>query len=471
MQKGTGLFWFRNDLRITDNLALQIALEESDLVIPVFLLDQRLFKDHFLGFKKTSIFRAQFMLQSLQNLRQSCKAKGGDLLVLIGKPEEVIPELTVRYGVNKIFASKEITWEEVKVEEALEYRLKGLSVTIQYEWQHSLVHPDDLPFGFDQVPDVFSNYRKQIEKNCKIRKPVPAPTKIPVPDHLESYSIPSLKDLGFDQVAIELRFNGGEEEAWKRLNHYFWQQDLLKNYKFTRNGLLGEDYSSKFSPWLAHGCISPRSIHEQVKKYERERLSNVSTYWLVFELHWRDYFRNVAAKYGNQLFFKKGFKSTSVDLKDDAELFQKWAMAETGIPFIDANMKELNQTGFMSNRGRQNVASFLVKDLKVNWTWGAAYFESQLIDYDVTSNWGNWAYMAGVGNDPRQNRYFNIMKQAQQYDPKGVYVKHWLPQLLNLESSYVHNPTVLQDEHLQNAGVNIGDNYPKNLVPFRKWLK
>jgi deoxyribodipyrimidine photo-lyase len=189
----------------------------------------------------------------------------------------------------------------------------------------------------------------------------------------------------------------------------------------------------KFSPWLAQGCLSPKMIYAEVKRYELERVKNKSTYWIIFELLWRDFFRLMGKKYGNKIFLRGGTKGEADNrLRNDEHLLKLWVEGRTGVPFIDANMREIEKTGFMSNRGRQNVASFLVKDLKVNWQMGAEYFESMLIDYDPTSNWGNWNYVAGVGNDPRENRYFNILTQATRYDPKGEYVKTWLPELSDL---------------------------------------
>jgi deoxyribodipyrimidine photo-lyase len=146
-------------------------------------------------------------------------------------------------------------------------------------------------------------------------------------------------------------------------------------------------------------------------------------------------------KYGNKFFHKTGLKGLAPEeCEDQLQLFELWKNAETGIPFIDANMRELNKTGFMSNRGRQNVASFLVKDLKVNWMWGAAYFEEKLIDYCPANNWGNWAYIAGVGNDPKAYRYFNVLKQAIDYDPNGEYVRLWIPELQKIPGNCVHQP-------------------------------
>ena len=160
-----------------------------------------------------------------------------------------------------------------------------------------------------------------------------------------------------------------------------------------------------------------------------------------------------------------------MQLKENQRLFDLWAAGQTGTPFIDANMRELNATGFMSNRGRQNVASYLVKDLGVSWLMGAEYFESQLIDYDVCSNYGNWNYVAGVGNDPREDRYFNIITQAKRYDENGDYVRTWLPELANLPTHKIHTPDTLTPAEQTEYGVRLGVDYPTALVATKKWMK
>ena len=219
-----------------------------------------------------------------------------------------------------------------------------------------------------------------------------------------------------------------ERELWKeRLNYYLFESNQIANYKKTRNGMLGADYSTKFSAWLALGCFSPKEIYAAVSEYEQTVHKNDSTYWVIFELWWREYFYWVMRKYGIKLFQKIGIKSQSpIDRILNLEKLNQWKSGQTGNAFIDANMKELNATGFMSNRGRQNVASYLVNDLEVDWRYGAAYFEEQLIDYDVCSNWGNWAYISGVGNDPRGHRVFNVLKQADDYDKNGEYRNCWI---------------------------------------------
>jgi deoxyribodipyrimidine photo-lyase len=247
---------------------------------------------------------------------------------------------------------------------------------------------------------------------------------------LDAINLPSIEDLGLLYIPIHknavIPFKGGETNAIARLNHYFFESKCISNYKETRNGLVGADYSSKFSAWLAMGCISPRFIYQELKKYEQQFGANESTYWLVFELLWRDYFRFMMKKYSSKFFQQVGIqnKLPSGTIPIENQL-QDWINGTTGVDFVDANMNELRLTGFMSNRGRQNVASYLCNDLKIDWRFGAAYFEQQLIDYDVSSNWGNWAYLAGVGNDPRGNRYFNIEKQANDYDTNKSFRNLW----------------------------------------------
>jgi deoxyribodipyrimidine photo-lyase len=224
------------------------------------------------------------------------------------------------------------------------------------------------------------------------------------------------------------------------------------------------DYSSKLSPWLALGCISPRTIYTEVKRYEKERVKNDSTYWLVFELIWRDYFRFIAKKHGIKLFHVSGIRNQVDSWRRDKAQFKRWAEGKTGVPFVDANMRELNATGFMSNRGRQIVASFLVNDLGIDWTWGASYFESLLVDYDVCSNWGNWMYVGGVGNDPRENRYFNILRQAKNYDRNGDFVRLWIPELRAIPGFDIHQPWELSTSELRNLKIDLGQSYPQAIA-------
>jgi deoxyribodipyrimidine photo-lyase len=426
----TVLVWFKTDLRVADNETLIKAIANYKQVIPVYCFDDVHFETTPYGFKKTGSFRAQFLLESLQDLDKNLRALGSGLIVVKGKPEIEIPKLVNQYQAQKVFAKKEVAFEEKQTEKAVQEELFKLRCEFETVSTSTLYHPEDLPFSIKNIPDVFTNFRRKTEQDAVIRKPFAKPSQILSPE-IPALQLPTLKELGLVRIKMDERaailFKGGETEALKRMQHYFYDTQSLSNYKATRNEMTGADYSSKFSAWLAMGCISPRFIYAAIKKYESQFGSSDSTYWLVFELLWRDFFRFMFKKHQTKFFLYKGIKtdkanSTSLNKK----LLSQWINGTTASDFINANMLELKQTGFMSNRGRQNTASYFCNELNMDWRLGAAYFETQLIDYDVSSNWGNWAYLAGVGNDPRGHRYFNIEKQAHEYDKNKEFRKLWL---------------------------------------------
>lgn len=466
------IIWFRNDLRIHDHEGLHKALDRDADVIPLYCIDPRHFETTSFGFPKTGSHRAQFLLESLHDLRASLRAIGSELIVREGKPEEIIPALAAKHQVTTIIYQKEVTKEEVAVEKALEQKLFKEGIEMAAYWGSTLYHKNDLPMPIQSLPEIFTQFRKQVEKNADIRDIFPTPETLYTLHDVDPGEIPYLSSLGLsvptDDERSVIHFKGGETAAKERLKTYFWDEDRLKVYKETRNGLLGANYSSKFSAWLSLGCISPRYIHAEVKAYENNRKKNSSTYWMIFELIWRDYFRMVAKKHGDTLFLEGGLKGEVKEWDQNQERFTAWAEGKTGVPFIDANMRELNATGFMSNRGRQNVASFLVHDLHLDWRMGAEYFESVLIDYDVCSNYGNWNYVAGIGNDPRENRYFNVITQGKRYDAKGEYIRTWVPELAHIPSSDIHTPYELHAHQLRNYHVSLGSDYPYPIVKFAK---
>jgi len=479
MKKNKVIVWFRQDLRLHDNEALQDALKQGEEVIPIYVFDTRVFEGTTLfGFPKTGKYRTKFIIESVQDLRDNLRALGSELYIRIGKPEQIIFDIAQKAKTSWVFCNRERTEEEVQVQDALEQNLWSIGQEVRFSRGKMLYYTADLPFPVTHTPDVFTHFRKEVERFVPIREVLPTPTKDdfkPLTIGLEAGNLPTLGDFGIQEFDNEKRavinFKGGETAALKRLHYYFWESGCIENYKNTRNELIGSDYSSKFSPWLSQGCLSPKLIYAELKKYEAQKTKNDSTYWLFFELLWRDFFRLIGKKYDNKIFQKGGIIDQPVPaLKDDRQLLQVWIEGRTGVPFIDANMKELAQTGFMSNRGRQNVASFLVKDLLVNWQMGAEYFESLLLDYDPCSNWGNWNYIAGVGSDPRENRYFNILAQAKRYDAKGKYVKLWLPALKNLPSDIVHRPDAITPQAQKIYNFHLGEDYPKSMINTERWI-
>ena len=472
------LVWYRNDLRVQDHEPLAKAAKTGAIVIPVYCFDDRQFGQTSFGFAKTGAFRAQFLLDSVADLRRSFQALGSDLIVRRGLPEveilQVVKDLIAAgQQVNAVYAHQEVTSEETCVERTVTQALQELAIPLKTFWGHTLYHPDDLPFAISALPELFTQFRKQVEKESTVYEPVRSPQRLAsLPEGMVLGNLPSLPDFGLSQPTIDPRqkitFTGGETAGWARVRDYIWTRDRLRVYKETRNGMLDPDDSSKFSPWLALGCLSPRSLYAEVQRYETDRIQNDSTYWLIFELLWRDYFRFICAKHGARIFKIEGLQGVKIDWKRDEVRFEQWKAGQTGFPLIDANMQELAATGFMSNRGRQNVGSFLTKNLGIDWRMGAEYFESMLIDYDVCSNWGNWNYTAGVGNDARGFRYFNIPKQSKDYDPDGAYVKHWIPALAQVPTAKVHDPGSLQAVEQKRFGIQIGVDYPHPIVDLIK---
>ena len=486
------VLWFRNDLRVHDNEcvseAAQLAQQHQSSVVPVYCLDSRQFGTSPLsGHRKTGAFRALFLLESLADLRQSLRARGSDLLVVRGKPETMLPRLTDRSESSHtvVLTQTEVASEETDVDAAVSKAVQAARGALRCIWGRTMLHVEDLPVdvhGHD-MPNVFTPFRTLVEgRKTPTRKPIPTVKAgaLPLPadmaalaqevgpDALLASHAETLASLGFTPDEIHyainpdprgvMRFQGGETAALARLNHYLWGTDALATYFDTRNGMLGADYSTKFSPWLAHGCLSARLIAAECARYERERTKNKSTYWVVFELLWRDFFNFLFVRYGRKMFLVGGFANYRWSWKKDMVLFKLWKDGRTGHPLVDANMRELAATGFMSNRGRQNVASFLTQNLGVDWRLGAEYFEAMLNDYDVHSNWANWLFAAGITG--QRINVFNITKQSNDYDPQGKYIKHWLPELKDVPLQYLFQPSRMPLDAQQACGCVIGQDYP-----------
>lgn len=275
------IVWFKTDLRLHDNETLIKAIAQSDEIIPVYCFEDSQFETTQFGFKKIGNFRAQFLLESLTDLDQNLRAIGSGLLIMKGKPEVEIPKIVTEYKVSKVFAKREVSYEEKQTEARVQEELFKLKCELKTFSTSTLYHAEDLPFSIKDIPDVFTNFRKKTEKDAFIRDSFEEPKQINSPE-IESLKLPSLQELGLDFQPIDsravLQFKGGETEAIARLNHYFYKTKCISEYKETRNGLVGADYSSKFSAWLALGCISPRFIHDELKKYQQQFGANESTY-------------------------------------------------------------------------------------------------------------------------------------------------------------------------------------------------
>jgi len=478
------LVWFRRDLRLHDHHPLHQALGGASPVLAVYCFDPAEFGMNRFGVPKTGFHRTKFILESVEDLRQSFRRLGGELVIRIGSPDEVLAGLAERFSVQTVFAHRLIGVEENETENRVRRRIEGLGGDVRFIDGHTLIHPDDLPFAVDRLPAVFTGFRKAVESDWKVRPAIESPsslTSAAIPEGFDPGRLPTAADLGGNDSPPEfvsesrdlttMSFTGGETAGKLRWQEYAWDEDRLRVYKETRNGMLSPLDSSRLSAWLSLGCLSPRWVADEIRRYETQRVANDSTYWLIFELLWRDYFSFIAMRHRADLFRRGGIRHVDLPWSTDASSLQAWREGRTGFPLVDANMREIATTGYMSNRGRQNVGSFLTKNLNIDWRLGAQWFESLLVDYDPASNYGNWNYVAGVGNDARGFRFFNITKQARDYDGDGSYVRHWLPELRQVPKEKIHEPWTLSAQEQAEFGVAIGVDYPAPIVDLFRSAK
>lgn len=424
------ILWFTQDLRTKDSESLYKIMQEDLPFLAVYVFDADFFDQKQFGFRKIGKYRAKFLLESVEDLKLNLTKQNIPFLVKYGRTDEIFKEISGEFEIVKIFCQEEWTKEELELQTKIHQIIPSAFWVKSYS--QFLIHPLFVFKTLGKIPMLFTTFRQKIEKNLLIRPEFESENLIyrKTEIHFKSDEI-SLTSLGFNDFKTDKRsafpFFGGENEALKRLYSYFSATKNISRYKETRNGLTGTEYSSKFSAWLANGSISAVTVYHEIKRYEKEFGSNDSTYWLIFELLWRDFFRYISLQHKDLIFTKNGIMNRQYTAENNDKLVFQWIEGKTSSDFINANMFELKNTGWMSNRGRQNAASYFCKIMKQDWRIGAAYFEEMLIDYDVHSNYGNWMYLAGTGNDNR-DRTFNPEKQAELYDPKQEFRRLWLIQ-------------------------------------------
>lgn len=446
------LVWFRDDLRLQDHAVLEAVKRIPGAeVVYVFVYDERWDHPGPEGVAPLGPFRKQFLIETIQALRANLAREGAVLHLLKGRPEDLVPGLCERLDLSAAYFSKGFASDEKQIEAKISRRLSKPGRRAWGFVNQTLYRPEDLPFPTEQLPMVFTQYRKAVESSGPEAKPCttsdPLPPSIEIPrDMQETLKFWEFESDKSDQPGAFDFMRGGESAGQDRLQHYIWDADLLRQYKITRSGLSVPDDSTKLSPWLANGSLSARLVAAEVREYESLRIKNDSTYWLLFELMWRDYFQFLALKMGAKFFARDGYmestKHSSKPVTDQIEAEEKfnlWCEGRTGYPLVDAGLRQLRTTGWMPNQVRQNAASFLVHDLGVDWRKGARWYESFLVDYDPCSNWGNWSYVAGVGTDPR-SRQFNVVKQSLNYDPSGEYVRTWIRELKDFDGARALEP-------------------------------
>ena len=409
------LVWFRNDLRLHDNEMLTEAIAKSDSILPVYFFDPRYFEQTPFDTSKTGINRAKFLLESVDALRHRFIKLGGDLLIILGKPEEHMLKIVEQYEISEVYHHREVGPEETSISIMVEDALWKQKVNLKHFIGHTLYNKEDLPFPIKDIPDIFTQFKKKTERDAIVKAcfDVPEHISFVMPDDFGT--LPQLSDLGFDylsKVESTIVFTGGEEAGIAHLNSILSPGSDIYLKPTNKTG-----FDSMLSPWLALGCLSPRKIYWAVKDAEHRNGSNFNFTHLILGLLLRDYYRFMFKKHGAKYFQEMDLNERlkSPDKLKVSEI-QQWKTAATGNSVVDQYMFELNNTGFINHVGRLLVATYLIHVLKIHWTHGAAYFEEKLIDYAPASNWGNWASVAGTGLDLKSRSMYDLDKQLKALD-------------------------------------------------------
>ena len=469
--------WFKcTDLRTHDHAALKAAHGAGLPVLHLYVFDPfwHAGRTRLCGYPKTGAIRNRFQLEALHDLSARLAAKGHVLNLRTGiSTKTCFEELCQDFSVQEVYAFREICSEELRVERQVRQVLKRHRSSLSTFWGFELYHHDDLRFDPKAPRGAFNSYtafRKRVEEGSQVR---PSHTEDPVfrssKDSVawnRADAAPSLSQLMgplYDAAAdpgeekdprAELRWKGGETSALARVQQFLWEDDSLGldyvGATMTMDpakSCMRDKAMSKLSPWLAHGCISPRLLYEEVKRYERERRKNKSTYWIVHELLWRDFVRFGSIHAGTTIFKIGGPLNVhpAWSWSSDRQRLDAWVNGNTGFPFIDCFMRELKTTGYCNHMGRETAGWFLIADLGLDWRMAAEWFESVLIDYEPTANWFNWTYRCLPA--ARQKRTpgeclgsLEILKWGTQHDPDAQYIKRWIPELQSLPSTVAREP-------------------------------
>ena len=425
------ILWLRNDLRLHDHPGFHLARAKNEPLSIIYIMPKVWLDIDAQGMTRLGAAKARFLRSSLIDLHRTLDEHTFDLTILFGDPVELLQKIYLEQAFTLITASAQAPEEADWLA-----RIAKLGIQIECYEPYTLFSPAQMTDFLNHWPTTFSQFRRTIEKHpqqFKVAEDIKA-----LPLKLRDTALPIWAPAQWPEehsdTDIQLKRNGGERSGKQHLKDYLWENKSIQHYKATRNALIGDYFSSQLSPYLAWGCLSPRHIWHQILQYEAAYQADEHSQWLKLELLWREYFHWSMRHHGDRLFQKNGLRTDTVTPKKIPEHivqkhWQAWCAASTGIPMIDAGLVELRTTGFLSNRLRQNMASYFIHQLQLDWRWGARWFEQHLIDFDVASNWGNWAYLAGVGHDARPQRQFNINKQLQEYDPELQHIQHWLPEL------------------------------------------
>lgn len=453
------IWWIRRDLRLADNQALAEALQQAREVIPLFILDPFLINSRNSGEK-----RLAFLYLGLKRLDDDLRKLGSRLTIRRGNPVEVLSQLNAKLAIEGIFAEADFSRyaidRDARVAEVLPLELIS---------SPSLRHPSAVVKDDGSPYTVFTPYMRAW-KNLALpgrREPIPSPENIQTPVDVTSEPFPEAVI-----AASDMHFLPGEEEGNHRLESFIGGiQGGIFRYADLRNRM-DVDGTAGISPYLRFGMVSARQVVVAAREAaqlasNREGVTGADT-WLN-ELIWREFYFGILYHFPDVA--KQSFRPElrQIQWRNDPDDFSAWKNGATGFPVVDAGMRQLTATGWMHNRARMITASFLVKDLLIDWRMGEAYFMSQLVDGDPAANNGGWQWTAGTGTDAAPYfRIFNPILQSQKFDPQGIYIRRWVPELQGVPDEYIHQPRQMPVTVQVKTGCIIGRNYPHPIVDHQK---
>ena len=451
----TAIVWLRRDLRLRDHPALRTALDRHEHVIPFFCLDDRL-----LGGRFASGPRTQFMLEALADLDAGLRDRGGALVIRRGPPEQELARLIEQSGADEVHFTQELTpfgrGRGLRVRSALERTSAVLCA------HPGLTVADDVTeirTQQDRPYTVFSPFRRNWSELP--RRPVlQAPRAVQLPATIEAGEIPGLADLGLEQEVAE-PMAGGESEGNRRLERFL--AGPVDRYRRGGQDDLARDGTSRLSAYLHFGCVSPLQIEARLAGGEGPQAFRR-------QLCWRDFYHHVLWAHPDNARqeYQERYRGT-IDWVEDGDLLTAWQHGRTGYPLVDAGMRQLLREGWMHNRARLVVGSFLTKDLGIDWREGEAWFMRLLLDGDEANNNGNWQWIASVGTDPQPyfRRIYNQALHIERFDPEGIYVRRYVPELASVPDRWLSEPWEMPEEVQRDCGCVIGRDYPEPIVDRR----
>jgi len=451
----TQIVWFRRDLRVNDLPALATAAS-SGTTIPCFIFDDRLLA----GYRFSSPARVSFMLGCLEDLRGSLRDLGSDLYIRHGRAEVVLPELAEETGAGVVHWTSDVSPWANRRDQRVSLALEKAGVAARpHPGAYIVNDPGGIVSGKGTPYTVYSPFFKAW-KEVERRPLEDVPSQIRPPEGIDPGAMPSMADLGFDPgiKTDSTSFKPGETAAREAARAYL--NEGLSGYADSRNSPAGG--SSRLSPYIRWGCLS--SLELEIKLGLREGRGPA-----VFrkELAWREFYASVMLNFPEvtKTEFQERYRGT-LAWQEDAELLEAWKTGRTGYPLVDAGMRELLEDGWMHNRVRMVVASFLTKDLHIDWREGERWFMERLVDGDIASNNGGWQWVTSVGTDPAPyfQRMFNPMTQQERFDPEGEYVRRWIPELRSVPDRHLVRPWLMSEEVQAAAGCRMGTDYPEPVI-------